>query len=335
MQVSVILLGCLLLGDPISLQPLTPGNIVISCDNTIKEYTRAGVLVQSTSVPYPGSDSTPKARDLVVDRSGNVEVFNGTFDPYLSALNVAQGTWSHLTFTGWSLVNNGSYGGLATSGRYVYAPDMSTSGDGQPQGIVRFDLSGGTTIRFAATIEPFDVNVGLDGLLYAMYPGASPSGTKVRVFDPTTLAEIRTMDISVGAGSHDFRGIAADSDGSLFVVGWDETAYHLNSAGDTLLDTLSLPVSDTFDIDIGSDGTVLIGSRFGKMLLTDRDFSSSRVLTVGSGNAFGTLVVPEPGTGILVAFPLLVASFYRRRRRRESKRRHETRETRARHGVRL
>lgn len=50
---------------------------------------------------------------------------------------------------------------------------MVTGGDAEYQkaGIIRFNLLTGPSIRFPETIEPIDLTIGLDGLLYALYPG--------------------------------------------------------------------------------------------------------------------------------------------------------------------
>ena len=170
---SLFLTTCLITSTTAAFQPLTPGNILVSYNSNIAEYTRTGELVQSIVVPYPGVDYYHNTRDVVIDQAGNIDVFNSNFNPYLSTYNTSQGTWSHRTYAGWSLANSMAYGGLATMGQYVYVPDMSTAG-GESKGIVRFDLAAGTATRTATDIEPIDLNIGLDGLLYALYPGGVP-----------------------------------------------------------------------------------------------------------------------------------------------------------------
>src|SRR5262245_37272750 len=93
---------------------LTPaGNILVSTDGPaaqqlLQEFTPAGSLVRSVAIP-PGGPAED-ARDLVSDPSGNVLVFNGTNDPYLSTY--AGGSWSQATYPGWSTVNTVGYGGI-------------------------------------------------------------------------------------------------------------------------------------------------------------------------------------------------------------------------------
>jgi hypothetical protein len=272
----------------------TPGNLLLSQSDILREYTRDGVLVQSISIPYPGGAPCPQceeARDVTVHPNGRAYVYNGTSKPYLSEFNPITDGWSHQTFAGLSLVNNGSYGGLTTRGRYAFLPDMRTFGDGgEPMGIIRFDLEGGPAIRFAEDIGPIDLNIGLDGLLYALHPGGSPSGRDVDVFNPESTTRLRTIDV----GRTDNRGVAADSDGSLFVVSWNETLYHFDPNG-LLLGSLNLPASDTFDIDINNDGAIVVGSRFGVIMLTDRQFANVSSFTSPGGEVFVSfLPIPEP-----------------------------------------
>ena len=77
------------------------GNILVSTDGAgaqqlLQEYTPAGALVSSVGIPPGGT--AENARDLVADGSGNVLVYNGTFDPYLSTYG--SGAWSHTTYSG-------------------------------------------------------------------------------------------------------------------------------------------------------------------------------------------------------------------------------------------
>ena len=79
--------------------------------------------MQQFSVPSPSD-----ARDVVVGTAGQAYVYNGTFTPSLSTLDPVAGTWASTTLSGWSTVNNVSYGGVAAFGPYVFASDMNTAG---------------------------------------------------------------------------------------------------------------------------------------------------------------------------------------------------------------
>jgi len=103
------------------------GNILVSTNGPglqqlLQEYTPGGTLVQAVEIPPAGA--WEDARDLVADAAGNILVYNGTFDPYLSTY--AAGAWNHQTYSGWSTVNNVSYGGIGLFGNYAFVTDMWT-----------------------------------------------------------------------------------------------------------------------------------------------------------------------------------------------------------------
>src|SRR5262249_3119773 len=169
-------------------------------------------------------------------QAGNTEIYNGTFTPYLSTYNPGSQSWSHQTFAGWSTVNNGSYGGIAAFDKYVFVTDMNTNGASE-QGIVRFDITGGPTVRFADTNEYIDVIMGLDGNLYGL-----TGGNHVFVFNPTTLAPVRDFGLSA-PGSNDTRAIAVDAVGNVFagVYSTAETVLKIDPTGSQVLAQISLP----------------------------------------------------------------------------------------------
>src|SRR5438309_1478852 len=102
---------------------LTPGDILISTtgvspQNVIYEFTLSGTRVQTIAVPTPGDGPN---RALTVDSNGNIEVFNGTAQPFLSTYDPLSGTWQHQTFPGWSSIGGGlSNSGIAAYRNYVY-----------------------------------------------------------------------------------------------------------------------------------------------------------------------------------------------------------------------
>ncbi|MEW8313851.1 MAG: hypothetical protein AB2669_21690 [Candidatus Thiodiazotropha endolucinida] len=77
----------------------TPGNLMLSTDNTIYETTPQGQIMQSFPTQYPGGSypATEYARDLAVDATGVVHLYNGTFSPYMSSYAPAAEppSWTH------------------------------------------------------------------------------------------------------------------------------------------------------------------------------------------------------------------------------------------------
>src|SRR5262249_50594559 len=150
------------------------------------------------------------------------------------------GSWFQRTFPGLSSANGISYGGVATFGHYAFLSDMRTFGSPEDiaQGIVRFDLNDDTAIRFAQDIGPIDVNIGLDGLLYALYPGGSPDGPNLAVYDPESMTYLRTISLSNLSDAN--LAIAVDRDGSLFVGTLYGDLYHVATNG-SIVGSLTLP----------------------------------------------------------------------------------------------
>jgi PKD repeat protein len=225
---------------------------------TFSTYAQAvaSVLVQ----PNPTGDSG--ARDVDMTADGRWAVFNGAFNPSLSVYSPITRSWKHLSFPGWSIQNNYSYGGLTAAGRYVYAPDMNTFGGGNPVGIVRFDLTTMTATRFADTHEYTDLNIGNNGKLYALRGDNGP----IDVYDPATMTFENTITPAAG---NIIRGVAANAAGQIFIVDWLQNIYKLNATGQVLasyhMQSEGHPgFANTHDIDISRDGTKLVvGSEFG------------------------------------------------------------------------
>ncbi|MDZ7792083.1 MAG: hypothetical protein U5L08_16595 [Xanthomonadales bacterium] len=229
------------------------------------------------TIPYPLEESiTETARDGIRLADGSYVVYNGTFDPVLS--HFEDGSWNHFQFSGWTTVNNGSYGGIASNGQFVFVTDMETAGDGAAQGVVRFDLSEQEpTVRFAEDIEPIDLTIGRDGGLYILYPGGSPSGRMIDVYNIVSLSKLATINLQDIFGFTEHRSIAVDSNGDIFIADWDGDIQRIDSSGN-ILHTLDLE-ENLYDVDLIGD-EVLVGSRFGEIFILNKDFSSSASVNI-------------------------------------------------------
>ncbi len=301
---------------------LTPGNVLVSDLNarTITEYTMTGVFVQSFLMPNNGSSE--RLRDIVVDDNGDIHAYNGTFSPTLDSLDPSTSVVTSQTLAGWSTVNNISYGGIAVLGDTVFATDMATASGGAAEGIVRFSTSGGTAVRFATSEEYQDLTIGIDGLLY----GLRGNNDFVDVFDPSTGALIRTINLDTTLSSADVRGIAVDANGALFAAAWSGSLYSADSDGN-LLTSLSTGFSNLTDIDIDNSGNLLAGSRFGGVIFSDVNLLTSSSFTLPSSPtihvAFTTplqvqsAAVPEPSTFALLSIGGLALVGYGVRRKRQ------------------
>src|SRR5215212_6952527 len=126
------------------------------------EYNPNGGIVSNRIIPPNPATGEVFARDIDITASGRLVVFNGT-DP--ATVSIFNGTgWNHVTLPGLSSMADASFGGLTTAGRYVFAPDMTSAGPGEPNGIVRIDLTNLQATRFLPDAEYFDLTVGLDGM---------------------------------------------------------------------------------------------------------------------------------------------------------------------------
>ncbi len=266
------------------------GNLLVSTDGPaqqlFQEYTPAGSLVQSVAIPPGGT--AENARDLVADDSGNVLFYNGTFSPYLTTRS-AEGDWSHVTYAGWSTVNNISYGGIALWSDYAFVTDMATAGGGE-KGIVRFDRGAGTATRFATGIDPIDLNVGLDGKLYAL------AGRKIYVHDAQTLAfdQQITLPMKIGSVTQDYRAVAVNEAGEIFVATWGRQVHRFNSGG-ALQDSVTLSTSglgELIDIDASTDGRLAVGSRFGHVVQMTQAFTDITYFSAGTSPTFVAFAPP-------------------------------------------
>ncbi|OGT81276.1 MAG: hypothetical protein A3J35_06295 [Gammaproteobacteria bacterium RIFCSPLOWO2_02_FULL_52_10] len=287
--------------DPLDALPLDPSRyrdtrILVSRNGVVHVYSGEGIPIRSIQIPTPAEDpyGTEYPRDLAIDASGRLVVYNGTFDPYLSVFNSQTGAWAHRTHAGWSTANNGSYGGIGMFARYAFVTDMRTFGDGgadEAMGLIRFDLDAGTSTRFASTIEPIDLNLGQDGLLYALYPGGSPGGTSIDIYDPDTLSYIRTIDLSSTLGWKGNRAIAANASGQLFVADWDGRLLKLDAEGNLLAENNLCSIADdcnALDIDVSATGKIIISYRFGSVVLTDEEFTAPILFDSGNDGGFVT-----------------------------------------------
>ncbi len=296
---------------------LTPGNLLVSVENfggafadTVNEYTTGGAQVQQFSVPYPGGRPvTEDVRDIAVDQTGRVQIYNGTFAPFLTTLTPTSsgpgaGTYDHHTTAGWSTVANVSFGGIGTLGNFAFVTDMATSGPGSPNGLIRFDLTTFSAMRFAAGNDYGDLTIGLDGRLYALNnPGGGVPAHQIDIFDPITLASLGSITLSAALQTADLRGLAVDASSNIFAAGWDGSLYQVSTAG-AIVNSRPTGFSNLEDIDVSASGQIVAGGRFGDVVLTTTALTSQTSFNVADipiHVAFVTAstAVPEPTSLVL------------------------------------
>jgi hypothetical protein len=287
--------------------PFTPGNMLLT--GYLSEYTPQGSLVQRTTIPRPDvPDAGYQQRDVTVDPQGRAQVYNGTFAPYVSTYDPVAGTWAHHTVSGWTTINNIHYGGIGAYSNYVYVTNMATSGQNL-RGMIRFDTRDWSATHFAGESDYIQLNIGKDGLLYGLKYG----GSQLTVFDPITLAQIRSLTLARYVGN-----VTVASDGTMFGAG-DRYLYRFTSTGG-LDRSLFTDFYEGSDIDISTTGKIVACFKDGRTVISDTSLTGFTSFVAGNQGfvSFADRAVPEPSGLISLAVGLGVALSTGRRKIRRA-----------------
>ncbi len=275
-----------------------------------------GVRTQKVFSPQT-EVGTYQVRDLIQIDVGHVAVFNGTFTPTLWNYSLDPHETSSLTgFTEWSSTNVTYRGGLAKMGNMLYLSDEMTYNGGEAYGIIQYDQTAGTAIRFATDFQSMDLAVS-GNYIYGM-----DGNGKVNKYDPS-LNLVSTVTLpNVG----NYMGLGVGVEGDLYVsfstwLNGNKEIQKFSPAG-TLVKSLIVPnVGGMGDIDIDTlTGAIAVGTtNSGMVVITDTNldsYSSFRATDSESGGS--TFVafaqnVPEPGSATLI---LLAGGLFAGRRRR-------------------
>ncbi len=239
-----------------------------------------------------------------------IYVYHGTGSPVLERLDLETTTWTQQTFPGWSTTKTAP-AGLGQLGPYVFATDMDS-----PGGVVRFDITGGPAVRFAETIQPLDLSIGPENVLYALDGRAALNDTVFK-FDALTLEALGSVPIlPIQSGTNNALAVALD--GSIFVANGGAISRY--SPDGELLASLLVPNAKFKDLDIDSYGRIALGSLgLAEVVLTDLSldtYTRFRVSVEPGGRATEVYVawapVPEPGA-LYVCLGLLTVCALRRR----------------------
>jgi len=228
---------------------LSAGNILVSnyngTSNQVFQYTQAGARVRTSTF----SMSDGGIRDIVVDPSSRIQAFNGTATPSLTTRS--GGTLTENTLVGWSTANVTDFGGIAAYKNYIYVTDQVTGSDAPTdQGVIRFDTSNNyAATRFATSLDPCDLSLGMDGLLYVLSGNSSSTAGTITVFDPLTMNVVNTIT----PPGIDNRAVAADSAGNIYVGSFNGTLTKIDSTG-AVLNTIQTGADD---LDMSSDNILL------------------------------------------------------------------------------
>ena len=222
-----------------------PSNILVSVGDELLEFDRDGVLIDAQAIPYglPERPAGETARDLIVTPNGDVAVYNGTSDVFLSRFDPNTSTWNHQAFADLSTSPSipGS-GGIAAFNQFVFLTDMNTVG-GTERGLVRFNRVNARFERFAGTV-PGD-------RLFATSDGTGPNGNDLIEIDLITGDIINTLPLPPGVNQNIQDGLAYDGTNLWYIASdIDDRAddlYRLNPDTGAVLDRFDTGITSGID----------------------------------------------------------------------------------------
>jgi hypothetical protein len=269
--------------------------------NSVREFGPDGSFLRTITFNYNGGayPSTEFLRDIVVDQNGIVDAFNGTFSPLLTRYSPSSNTFTHTTFPGWNIWNYTDFGGIAAYQNFIYVTDMDTAYQTNLNGIIRFDTAANTAARFFAGTDFINLNMGLDGKLYALFPGCGlwrncSYASDINVYDPATMALLGHIAIpSDILASDGIQALAADQSGRIFICGSNGVVYRLSSSG-TLETAEATGFNYTTNLKIDETGRIIVGQANGYVVVGDttlnNDFGFFQAINDPRGS-FWTLFV--------------------------------------------
>jgi hypothetical protein len=273
---------------------VTPGIVGLAPGHLLGEYTQTGALVQEVIVPFPPgipSNASLYMGELAVDKNGDVEIYTGPGSTsYLTGSDLAHGTWRFHTYPNWNpWTGYNADEGLATIGDYVFVTDKLQGDFGQPtqtQGLIRISLTDYTAQRFAQDITFTHLTAGRDGLIYAVVGGTA--GSQINVYNPLTLALVKTINLQNGQNVHQ---ISVNAAGEIYA-----TEFAIDRFDNTgkLLNKYNTP-DLIFDVEIADDGTVAM-STGGSVKILDASLNLVRSFNAPAGYIAFTNSPPPPAS---------------------------------------
>ena len=292
---------------PAEAASFAPGNLLVSHNNSLNEFSLTGTLVQSFTIPHPDT-SRYTAGDVVVDGQGRAHVVNYApfSNSYISTFDPLTDLWIHTEAP--VQFGNGSDGDLSILRDTVFRRGVRM--DTNTLVVETFDIG-----MFNGTSE---TSVGQDMLLYSINSG-SPR-YRIQRTDPSTLQNVGAeFDVRDSTGSRlNGRGLAVTRDGTLYVADWDGRIYVFDESG-TYLEEFATGFNNLRELNLRSDGVLVASSRRGDIVVTDIDFSFRSTFSLGSGvtySGFVTSSVPEPASLPIAA--IVACCVLARRRNRDA-----------------
>ncbi len=292
---------------------LVSGDILLtSSDNHILEIRPDGTQVQTFPLP---PDPTNGAVDpvyehtveSVVDGNGDLAVLYNAFQEYLFIMDPATGNVKMtLTLPDWGNPESGDSDRIVPLDRFIFATYAHKNLGAAQSPLVRFDPANGEIKPFGDDGGTSNVSktyssvaVGPDHLLYAAV-SAVVGLTPVDVYDPNTLALIRTVLLNLTDGlAGDFTVGPSGEFYALFTI--DQSILYKLDPNGQILATLALPVgtgADSFVSGLYADprGNIVAGRR--DPIVIDPSFQTATTLDV-----FGAITDTYPPSVIATFVP--------------------------------
>lgn len=270
---SFILQG--LAATPVS--PFTAGNVLVTADEGLQEFSRDGELVRRFLIPKLDISSFHWSYDVVVDSLGRAHVLCSIDGgrTYLSSFDPALGTWTHH-----DLGSTFLYGKPTNADMEFLGEEIVFS-----HGILSLQDYQVRPFPGIASASVAEASVGGDGLLY-LVTASSPSST-LSVFDPTAGTLLRT--VRLGAFGFEAVGFDVAADGRIYAIDPWGILSVLDSDGH-VTDSLVTGVLQAFDLDLAADGTIAVSGLFGDVILTDTSLHDPVRFRTTGYDTFATFV---------------------------------------------
>lgn len=271
----------LLTGSPVTqATSFEEGNLVVSVEKQIIEFTQEGAIVQTIDVPHPDTDRYD-SYDVAIDRFGRAHVLNSApfSNDYISTYTPETGSWTHTDIS--IFIGSTFSGNLSLDKDVLYTKTQAIS-------ILDFSINDIVIPNFYTLAE---ITAGLDGKLYA-YEALSPSH-RLKVLDAADFSTIEDLALRDEEDSRiSASGVIANSGGIIYVVSHDRKLRQYNYNG-TLLKSITLALQNIpTDIELSSDGTLLIAAG-GEVIIANENLEVEDKFSVSdyyAANAYVTFV---------------------------------------------
>lgn len=258
-------------------QEFGAGNLLISFNDRVSEYTRQGQHIRDVWGPYTAIDYFG-FRGITAHGLDSFEsLLIGNFSPALGRYNVASDGWQFAFDQNWGVYS--FTGALVRAGSRWFAVDNGV-GPIPNTGVLVFE-NGASIAEISPGIQVYDVSVGANGLVYVL-ENVQPTGPTVRWYDPQTLQSLGAFDPFVTAGITNATTVTADNAGNVYLGGSAQAPLvRLGPTGQFISGTDCVVPGNSescagsiSNLVFSEDNMLFVGSGGGHIIAMTADFSS-------------------------------------------------------------